>query len=371
MQLDSLVSKPVRILLGSPVRKAPDTLAAFLRSVARQVLPAGVTLDHAFVDDNTDPVSSSALLMQFPNATILQGTQATGDFSDAAGPTHQWTPQAMNRVGEAKNRLIRLALEQGYDYLWLVDCDLILGPTTLLSLYHTDGPIVCGVFWTRWQDTPDCPPLPQVWLRHPYQLDGRGKDQPTFLHDLATRQRVPVWGQGACTLYRTDVFRKGVSFTLLPDLPTEGMWIGEDRHLCTRAERLHVPMLGDGWPDIFHVYHDRQRAEIPEWEAKLSTVEEGFPTLHSLVSLHLQPLEPIPTEGGGMAHIPRQHSRGVLGRMGLAPELEATVLDLQRGQSKIVKVTYPIWSKSPLRGQKRLIEVTLVDHKPFANPVSA
>lgn len=367
MLLESTATKPIRLLVGSPIRKSPDVLGAFLRSLARQLLPSPVTVDYAFVDDNLDP-ASSALLAAF-GGTILPGDKTEGDFSDAAGPTHQWTPQSMSRVGVAKNRVIELALAQNYDYLWLVDCDLILGPTTFWSLYHTAAPVACAVFWTRWQNEPTCPPLPQVWLRHPYQLDGRGQEMHGFLHGLATRQRVPVWGQGACTLYQTDVFRKGVNFTPLPDLPREGMWAGEDRHLCERATRLHVPMWADAWPDIFHVYHDRDRLDVAAWEDRLATVPDGPPRDGHLVSLLLQPLEPVPIQGGGVSHLPQQHVRGEVQRLPIAREITDAVQEMRRGESRIVKIEYPMWSLSPLRGQRRLMDVTLVDHKPFALPV--
>lgn len=274
----------------------------------------------------------------------------------------------MERVGALKNQIFRETLAGGYDGVWLVDSDLICGPRTLWSLWYSDAPMVCGVFWTKWQDRPDCPLMPQVWLRHPYQLDGRGMDGPEFLRKLINRERVQVWGQGACTLYRPEPLQKGVSFDRVPDLPTEGMWVGEDRHLCTRAERLHLPMIADAWPDIFHGYHPHQQTQGEEWLGRLSEEVLGSPKLGDLVSLHLRALEPIQM-GNQWGHLRPLHVRGQIGKLHLLPQLETAIQEMGRGETRIVSCAYPAWSSSPHRGQTKLMQVTLVDWKANAFPV--
>jgi hypothetical protein len=368
--------KPVRLLAGSCVRKSPVMVAAFLDTLTHQLLPPNVVLDVCLIDDNDDPASSDLLRRwQADDAEhrlieMAPDAAARSEYSDQKPQTHQWSAASMSRVGHLKNGLIQFACDNGYDGLWLLDADLLMGPRTLWSLYHTEAPVVCGVFWTQWQNEPSCPPLPQVWLRHPYQLDGRGWNSGDFLHALAARHRVEVWGQGACTLYRTEVFHKGVNYTTVPDLPTEGMWTGEDRHLCTRAERLHVPMIADAWPNIWHCYHPQQIADIPVWAERLAQEEPGHARLGDAVSLHLQAVEPVPQEGGGTVHIERQHVRGILGRLSLIEDVETAILTLARGESRMLSVLYPPWAKAAiLRGQRRLIQVTLVDWMPAQSPI--
>ena len=351
-------------MVGGPVRKSPALLHAHLKSLDAQILPPRVTLTPCFVDDNTDPASSQMLqeYCEGHKGLYLDGRAPdTPHFDDQHPLTHQWSGDAMVRVGQIKDTIIHEAVAGAYDALWLVDSDLLCGPRTLWSLWYADAPVACAVFWTRWQ--PEAPPLPQVWLRHPYQLDGRGIEQPEFLHSLATRQRTQVWGQGACTLYRTSVFQKGLSFDRVPDLPTDGMWQGEDRHLCTRAERLHIPMVADAWPDIFHCYAPKDQARVDEMWIRLMDEVPGHPKTDDLVSLHLRAVEPIAVAGGQMMG-QLQHVRGRLGRLSLADELEAAVRGMERGERRIVSVTYPHWSKSMFRGTKRLIEVRLVDWRP-------
>lgn len=274
----------------------------------------------------------------------------------------------MQRVGAMKNQLIQFALQEHYDALWLLDSDLLLSPRVLWSLWHTEAPIACAVFWTRWQDTPGTPPLPQVWLRHPYQLDGRGMEAPDFLHQLVERGRVQVWGQGACTLYRREPLEKGLTFDRLPDLPTVGMWQGEDRHLCTRAERMHIPMFADAWPDLWHCYHPREQQELAHWQDLLAAEETRPVQTDDLVSLHLHALEPL-EQNGQWVRINPQYVRGRLGRIAVADEIEQAIRTMQRGDAQIVSVLYPPWSPSPFKGQRRLIRVTLVDYKPYRLPI--
>lgn len=371
MQLEP-VARPIRILVGGCVRKAPDLLRAHLASLDRQILPPRVVLSFAFVDDNTIAESSELLSawVQERSGVYLDARQPdTPPFSDTNPQTHQWSPQGMLRVGQLKNALIRECVGQGYDALWLLDSDLILSPRVLWSLWHTDARIACAVFWTRWQADPQCPPLPQVWLRHPYELSGRGMEMPEFLRRLMGRERLQVWGQGACTLYRTEVFSKGVSFDYLPDLPQEGMWQGEDRHLCVRAERNHVPMVADAWPDIFHAYHPDQQQQGEEWLGKLSVELSGSPGIGDLVSLTVQAVEPVQSDGQ-WHHLPAYHARGMLARLALCPEIAQAVPTLTRGDARILPVVYPAWSESPFRGQKRLMKVTLLDWKPNHPPVN-
>jgi hypothetical protein len=359
------VVKPIRFLVGGCVRKPPDLLRAHLASIDDQILPTRVTLTPAFVDDNVVE-ESSAILKEWVEARhgVYLDARAPDApvFSDSHPLTHQWSGQAMQRVGQLKNALLKECVTSGYDGIWMVDSDLIFSPRTLWSLYYSDAPIVCGVFWTRWQDVPDCDPLPQVWLRHPYQLDGRGMDSPEFLRRLVNRERVQVWGQGACTLYRSDVLTKGVCYDYLPDLPTEGMWQGEDRHLCVRAERLHVPMMADAWPAIFHAYSPAQQSEGADHRERLFPERQGSPTSDDLVSLHVGPVEPVQTESG-FTHLGVLHVRGRLGRLGLCPEIEDAVKAMTRGESRILPVVYPPWSESPYRGQKRVMQVMLIDWK--------
>jgi hypothetical protein len=375
------------IVVASPVRKPANILAAFLQSLAWQVKPRQVQVVYLFCDDGCEP-EARKLLDEFVaqhGGMVVQGPSGN-DFSDQ-GPSHHWTGTAMDRVGQIKDGMIRFAIENRAEALWLVDADLILDPMTLTSLWSVPEPIVSGVYWTRWTLPPseDHPPIhsgPQVWLEHPYQLAGMGLEEWEFRKKLIDRQLTEVRGLGACTLIRRTALMKGVSFHPWPGNQYPGIGQGEDRHFCMRAEALHLKLVADPWPDIFHVYHrPSDEALIPEYLTRLRRhlpyVSEG-PDLTAeytpadgisvgdLVSLELTALEPIPTQQGPM-HAPAQFVRGRLGQLPLHPELGDAILGMQRGETAIHRIHFgQDWPFQPYRdGKGRLIRVTLIDHKPY------
>jgi hypothetical protein len=372
--------REVVIVVGTTVRKSPEILKAHLESLAYQELPPRVRLVPVYVPDFVDGQQESlGLLIRWVNergGELIQGIPPQGpDFSDAPGlDAHQWGQTAMARVGENKNRILRRALELKADYVFLCDSDLILDRTTVASLLSVDRPIVTATYWTRWQkqrsETQKVYAAPQVWLRHPYFLDGRGMDEGEFRAKLLSREVTRVWGFGACTLIKRSVIEAGVSFEYLPDVPLQGLMGGEDRHFCIRAERLHIDAWADNWPCLYHIYHgDDDVPRIPEMAARLGAPHPVRARLGDLVSLRLRPLEPLQVGPGRYQHSPPVLARGRLGAMEMLPEIEEAVYGMDRGTKRIVRATFPLHHPmGQMRGRQRLIEVELVDCKPMSYP---
>jgi len=357
--------KPIRVLVGTSVRKRLDVLRPHLDTLAWQDLPPKVQVDYCFVPDFEDQTDPACLYLQQWTAehkgVLLQGMPPTpNDFRDSGDVTHQWTATAMTRVGQNKNRILRHGVQNHYDYIWLVDSDLLLDQYVLRSLLDCRQAIVSAVYWTRW-NKPGMHSAPQVWLKHvyePFQSGGtaRGLTEREFRQKLVSRNLTQVWGLGACTLIRRDVVEKGVGFHRFPGLPGGGLWDGEDRHFCTWAEHLHVRMAADPWPDIFHVYHDDDTARIGEMKQRFSEGRGYHPELGDLVSLRLSPLE----EPGGLSEMVRCR----LGDGTLMPDIEGAVTKMARGDVRIVRVQFPAhYPLDGLRNRARLIEVVLCDHK--------
>lgn len=357
----------VRILIGTTVRKPADVVKLYLESLARLILPLGVKTFYCFVDDNTDEESSKLLadfVASHNGVAVVPGDRgvSNGYKDDGVVGTHEWNAAAMGRVAALKNLIIKASLDGRFDAVFFVDADLVLEPTTLQSLYSLEAPVACAVYWTRWVNNPQIHAAPQVWLQHPYILAGRGyRDEGEFRAKLLSRKPVQVWGQGACTLVRRFVFEKGVNFSLLEDLPKEGMWVGEDRHFCVKCERLHIPMIADPWPDIFHIYHPEDRVKAAEWTELLGETQDGNPNTGDLVSVRIEAVEAGP-----------QALRLVRGRLGITkflPEIAHAISQLTRGDSVLVAAHIP--SHYPFvgyRNQRRLFRITLVDHKPYRFP---
>jgi hypothetical protein len=371
------------IVCGTSVRKSLPVLQAYLTSLDWQLLPKQCRVHYCFVDDFLPEQADAKDLLHAwvkeRGGEVLRGLPSQlGDFTDSHPLTHQWTTSAMQRVGRNKNKIIARALALKADYVFLADADLILDRTTLWGLLYAEKPVACAVYWTHWQkastETRQLHAAPQVWLRHPYFLDGRGMDEAEFRGKLLDRGLTRVWGQGACSLVSRRVLEAGISFEHLQEPALlQGLMAGEDRHFCIRAERSHIDLWADNWPDIFHIYHlETDVPRIPGMVVRLGAppvprVERG-----GLVSLVLQALEPVPnqTPSGVQWHpVPAQHVRGRLGQLPLMPEIEDALYGMERGQDVIVPVHCPVTHPMPyFRGKRRLIRVTLVDMKSLCYP---
>lgn len=371
-----------KVLVGSVVRKPPVVVQAFLASLAWQRFRRPTNVDYFFITDfapgDQGAQESVALLKAFtPN--VVERTNQGNDYSEQ-GPSHQWTPTAWHRCGAFKNEIIQRTLDGGYDALWLVDADVLCDPYTLQSLLDAEAPIVAGVYWTHWLKQPPgaaqvIHAAPQVWLRHPYQLDGHGLTEADFRKLLITRQLTRVGGLGACTLFHRSALAKGVSFAPVPEgLPPGPMADGEDRHLCERARRLHLPLLADAWPDIWHAYHPSEYTDIEKWMARLGRERpQAPPAPGDLVSFKLELNEPIPQPQNAqmLTYVGPQFVRGRLGTLGLLPEVEEALASMTPGERRVLHLHFPAhYEYTTLRSQTRIATLTLFDAKSFgAAPV--
>ena len=366
------------IVIGTSLRKPVNILAAYLRSLAWQLLPRNVQPIYLFVDDGLDADAKTLVedwLKERSGQLVPSGQAPVGDFSDVHPETHQWSQPAMQRVGANKDWILNAARANRAEAVWLCDADLICDPMTLTSLWSVPEQIVCAVYWTRWQKVPgEINPVhagPQVWQSHPYGLAGNGMEEWELRRKLINRQIVHVYGQGACTLIRREAMARGVSFAPWPANTGLGLMQGEDRHFCIRAEALHLKMVADGWPDIFHIYHrPEDEALISEKTRDLLGLQRDStgptsPFLGDLVSLELNAMEPVPTQQGWV-NAPIQYVRGRIGRLTIHPEIEDAVTSMQRSDVRIIPVHFGLdYPFAPYRGQRRLIRVTLIDHKPM------
>lgn len=247
------------MLLGSPVRQHPEILKIFLTS-SRELNLNVFTIDYFFIDNNTEE-ESSQLLSSFseetPN-TVIKKIQDHEEYICDEN-THVWQETAIWKVAGFKNSIIDYAITGGYDYLFLVDSDLVLHPQTLLHLISLQKDIVSEIFWTRWE--PGFPELPQVWVNDQYSIFecARGenltqeeifKRVTSFIDRLKEPGVYKVGGLGACTLISKNALSTGVNFKEIYNVS----FVGEDRHFCIRAVALGFELFVDTHYPAFHIY---------------------------------------------------------------------------------------------------------------------
>lgn len=253
-----LSSHSPKILVGSPVRQKPQILKEFLESLQR-LKQEHYQLDFYFVDDN-NLEESRELLKSFAKrerCRIDRGAPAASYVCNEK--THHWKDEQIWKVASYKNRMIDRARDLGYDYLFLIDSDIVLHPKTIDQLILDDKEIVSNIFWTKWN--PDTPPLPQVWLYDTYSpFDGKPAKEETvqFIQQLEKPGLYEVGGLGACTLINKTALNKPISFNQIKNV---SFW-GEDRHFCIRAASLGIPLFVDTHHPAFHIYRESELAGV-------------------------------------------------------------------------------------------------------------
>ncbi|MGL6106767.1 hypothetical protein [Romboutsia sp.] len=261
-----------KILIGSPIYQKKDILKEFLLSL-EQLQKDNLIVDYYFIDDNVD-LQSKQLLWNFKTEhdNVFLETSKTDDneyYFD--NYTHRWSDKLIEKVSMFKNNIINFSIEKDYDYLFLIDSDIVLHPKTLHQLISNEKEIISNIFWTQW--TPDNPPLPQVWLKDDYKLyDAIQNENLTdteiqkktidFINLLKEHGVYKVGGLGACTLISKSALLKGVNFNPLYNI---SFW-GEDRHFCIRAAALGIDLFVDTYYPAFHIYRESDLLKVHEYK---------------------------------------------------------------------------------------------------------
>ncbi|GEM_PF-507434 len=249
-----------KVLIASPVRQEPEILREFLVSLSALDI-TGLQVDFLFIDNNENQTSST-LLLDFKNkhpSTIIWQIAVLNPYKRGEN-YHSWKETTIWRVAAFKNKIISYAFKKGYDYLFLVDSDLILHPYTLKRLIRRKKDIISNIFWTKWY--PDTSPLPQIWFMDDYTLYKRLRRESITSQDKQNRLKEAIYllllqpgtyevgGLGACTLLSQKAMKKKVNFSPLYNISL----IGEDRHFCIRSVSLGFQLFVDTYYPAFHIY---------------------------------------------------------------------------------------------------------------------
>lgn len=265
--MDTCKDTRTHVLCGSPIHQKPAILQAFLHSL-KMLERVQISVSYYFIDDNIDE-RSSLMLEQFAedNERVIVEPSGQEDEYEKNENHHVWNEKLIWKVAGFKNRIIEHARKQQYDFLFLMDSDLVLKPPTLQHLISVNKDIVSEIFWTRWE--PDFPALPQVWQYDQYNLHPiiRGKEwtdrervvqQALFLNKLKQPGLYEVGGLGACTLISRHAINKGVNFHEIKNIS----FVGEDRHFCIRAAALGIPLYVDTHYPAFHIYRESDLEQL-------------------------------------------------------------------------------------------------------------
>ena len=260
----------LNILIASPVRQDPEILKAFLNSLSELDIE-GMSVSFLFIDNNETEVSKK-LLQDFAkkhHPTLIWPTPPLAAFH--CDECHHWEDDIIWRVAAFKNAIIRYAVKMKYDFLFLIDSDLVLHPYTLRHLISRGKDIISSIFWTKWQG--NGPNVPQIWFMDQYSVYKMNREEHLTDEEKIERMQhslilltkpgtYEVGGVGACTLLSAKALKRGVNFNEVYNIGLRG----EDRHFCVRAISLGFQLFVDTFYPAFHIYRKSDLKKIGQYK---------------------------------------------------------------------------------------------------------
>jgi GT2 family glycosyltransferase len=238
----------------------------FLLSLS-QLLKDGYSVDYHFVTLN-ETAELNDLLRDFANHN--EGRCTIVPSKDEAAQYRTWIVM----LSAVKDQMIMQARQREYDYLFLIDNDIILHPKTLEQLVRANKDIISNIFWTNYRGEEE----PQVWLSDVYNQfeieicekispEEREKRRHAFFDTLKIPGTYEVGGLGGCTLISKKALAKQISFQPITNIS----FPGEDRHFCLRAAALDIPLFVDTHYPAYHVIRETGDSSLAALEEMKKT----------------------------------------------------------------------------------------------------
>lgn len=263
-----------KILVGSPVRQKSRVLKEFL--VGLEEAEKGQNkVTYFFVDDNTETASSDLLktFAEKNDVIIKKGSDLYNE--DAHYDGHVWHAANLARITVYKNAMISYCIDNGFDYLFLIDSDIVIDKRSMLQLLSNNVDIVSNVFWSQWRKngilTPQCFWIPDIYIQDKaFNVPMTFEEAHAIKMDMVEKLKKPglykVDGLGACTMISRKALEMGVSFKEIPNLRIPG----EDRPFCIRAGALGIDLYMDSTYPAYHINKEIYLDRVDEFK------KEGF-----------------------------------------------------------------------------------------------
>lgn len=259
--------KKKRVMIGTLVRQKPQILKAYLDSIA-SLNTENLEVTCALVEDNIIEESTKMLeefKREHDNVRIYKfQTDDDNEFD-----YHKWSMTAILRIACFKNKLIKIAIDEGYDYIFLVDSDTVLQPITIDYLIKADKDVISEVHWTHISNTY----APNAWLYDNFDFAYRNsKDEKIsrvkqyqrmfeFHNKLKSPGLYPVGGICDIIMLSREAMIKGVNFEDIYNVS----FVGESAHLCIRAAVLGFQIYIDTHYPAYHIFTEDLLAGVDEF----------------------------------------------------------------------------------------------------------
>lgn len=263
-----------KILIGSPVRQKSSILKEFLSGLD-EAEKGQNQVTYYFVDDNIEEESSNLLKKFAENNDVIIKKGSDLYNQDAHYEKHVWHAENLARITVYKNEMISYCIKRKYDFLFLIDSDIVIDKKCILQLLSNNVDIVSNIFWTQWQKngilTPQCFWIPDIYIQDkafnvPMTFEEAHKIKMNMIEKLKKPGLYKVDGLGACTMISRNALELGVSFKEIPNLRIPG----EDRPFCIRAGALGIDLYMDSVYPAYHINKEIYLDRVNEFK------REGF-----------------------------------------------------------------------------------------------
>lgn len=224
-----------KILCGGPISEDKDVYAAHIAALLNQ----GRELYYKGIDNSPEPLSAP---LGFADVQWRRET-SLGEYKQGR---IRFNRERLRKMGEWREEMRIAAVDGGYDYLFMVDSDLVLGPDTLQQLLDANKDYIAGLIWTdlrpgRRHQWPNCwrvddnknhrghvASLPEGLYRSDYDEE--------FMAKLRSGGIYEVGLTGACCL----IAKKALP--VVNYSPYQGS-IGDDEWLTISARKAGIPLF--------------------------------------------------------------------------------------------------------------------------------
>lgn len=237
-----------RILICAPIRQKKEILLKYLSSLDNLKIPENVEISRYFILHNCYEELHDCFL---PTDVLLKYDDNSEDVRNN-GNTHDWKDENFKSIVSMKNNIKNYALTNHYDYIFMVDSDLLLNQETLNNLFNllenSKQHVMGEVFYTDWDKKGKL--MPNAWDMDSY----------SFFSDPINRYKnekfevYKVGGTGACILIRTKIFdNPSINYNPVQNI-SFSIW--EDRAFCIRCYINNINIFLDTKYPCEHLYHD-------------------------------------------------------------------------------------------------------------------
>ncbi len=261
-----------RILIVSFIEQEPKILNEFL-SFLNHLEKKSLTLDYLFFDNNIIE-ESRELLKSFSAKQKNSSIISSDKLKYCNNICTLWNANLIFNASEFKDLTIQKALEKNYDYLFLIDSDIMLHPKTLIKLIESKKDLISNIFYNK--NTYDFKFLSQIcFFSDIYSIYTNENLQTLTKNELEKKanellnilNKPDIYKAGTigcCSLISKNALKTKVSFKKKSNLP----FLNEPSFFSLNASILGFSFFLDTHYPAFKLSKDSDFVELEEFKKK-------------------------------------------------------------------------------------------------------